>query len=520
MSTDHADWISNYRESNPTTSELQEWGEELLRNAETLRAFVRMQMLEHQLNETFRIDELLTQVVEVPAQKKRTKLAVVFLAASIFVALVLTAVYRNSVTPQPELPLATLHSAEGVTWTSAPIEPGASLLANRKLELRAGTAEIRFKDGTALELLGPAAFEIAEAGEGVLFAGAVRIAVKSDTEVFLLQTPAADLRCTPGTSMYVRYEEIGGDFQADVFQGRVVLTRKNSPTDRTIELTEQFGVRINGRTGELTKVKVHLDIANAELPTKKPPVTVSLVDWIEQEQALNEQGFQVNFKNGQYCRRPQAQVFVGMFMPDGRRAPNRLDALGRTYGEFPSLENAKRFNFGVAVMDEEATKALWESARIEAGLSNEGPPPKTSPKLEQQALASGRWTRQPPPKKFVGILNFGMTFDLHGIVHEHTGAIPRRFIAQVGKTGGKELSGDAQAWVFVDGELRYSVQNQNDAHGPAAVSIPLARQDRYLTIVAVEPEGSSPADWVIFGDPIVELDTAGSLPSTEKPQAR
>ena len=76
------------------------------------------------------------------------------------------------------------------------------------------------------------------------------------------------------------------------------------------------------------------------------------------------------------------------------------------------------------------------------------------------------------------------------------------------------------AWVFVDGQVRAKLRQINAYSGAVPMNIPLHARDRFLTFAATDGGSTIDHDWIIFGDPRLELgespNTETTLPSTAK----
>ena len=71
----------------------------------------------------------------------------------------------------------------------------------------------------------------------------------------------------------------------------------------------------------------------------------------------------------------------------------------------------------------------------------------------------------------------------------------------------------ADVWVLVDGKERFKRREINRWNGAMPIALPLGGQDRFLTLAATDGGNGVSGDWIVFGDPRLEL----SLPeSAEK----
>jgi hypothetical protein len=108
--------------------------------------------------------------------------------------------------------------------------------------------------------------------------------------------------------------------------------------------------------------------------------------------------------------------------------------------------------------------------------------------------------------------NKGITFDLEAIRRANPDCTLRRFLAVVANTNPYE-TGVADAWVFVDGQMRFRRRQINQYAGAFSIDVSLAPQSRFLTLVSTDGgDGSVGRDWITFGDPRLELLTPIAAP--------
>ncbi|HEX4145872.1 MAG TPA: DUF1553 domain-containing protein [Pirellulales bacterium] len=115
--------------------------------------------------------------------------------------------------------------------------------------------------------------------------------------------------------------------------------------------------------------------------------------------------------------------------------------------------------------------------------------------------------------------NKALTFDLAAIRQ----AVPRyqalRFQA-VAAYGGIGAGANADFAVYVDGTLRAERRNINHASGGTALDLPLAPEERFLTLVATDGGNGIAYDQIFFGDPrLVPADSDDASPADSAPTA-
>ena len=107
--------------------------------------------------------------------------------------------------------------------------------------------------------------------------------------------------------------------------------------------------------------------------------------------------------------------------------------------------------------------------------------------------------------------NQGITFDLDAVRRANPGWRPLRFRTLGGNAEPRADSGrtvSADLWVLVDGQVRFRRREVNGWSGMCPIIFPIATTDRFLTLVATDGENGTFRDWIVFGDPRLELEPA------------
>jgi hypothetical protein len=63
----------------------------------------------------------------------------------------------------------------------------------------------------------------------------------------------------------------------------------------------------------------------------------------------------------------------------------------------------------------------------------------------------------------------------------------------------------ADVWVFVDGQLKLKRERLCPKDGVIQIDVELSRNDRFLTLVSTDGGNGNWRDWVVFGDPVLDL---------------
>ena len=104
--------------------------------------------------------------------------------------------------------------------------------------------------------------------------------------------------------------------------------------------------------------------------------------------------------------------------------------------------------------------------------------------------------------------NLGITFDLDAIRADFHGRKIIRFESQLRISEVAPRQPQADFWILIDGQLRYSridVMQKGDIDN---VQIEFSEQDRFLTLIATEGEDTTPmksidSDWCVFAEPVL-----------------
>jgi hypothetical protein len=109
--------------------------------------------------------------------------------------------------------------------------------------------------------------------------------------------------------------------------------------------------------------------------------------------------------------------------------------------------------------------------------------------------------------------NKGITFDLDAIRKANPEYQIRRFRAVTGNSCPEPWLADVS--VLIDGTMRFRRRQINHTLGAMPIKLPIRENDRFLTLVATDGGDGVAADWIIFGDPRLDLllsDSASTNP--------
>ena len=170
--------------------------------------------------------------------RPRTIVAVAAAAALILAVLSIRLLERNGdhvvqSGPPPVRGVARLGATSGAQWVmpgrDTAIPTGAKLVADRRLELSRGLAEINFNSGAGMILEGPAVFEPTSENRGFLRSGKLAANVPAGAAGFSVRTPSAMI-VDLGTEFGVAVED-DGTSEVQVFSGIVEISPANIEGD-------------------------------------------------------------------------------------------------------------------------------------------------------------------------------------------------------------------------------------------------------------------------------------------------
>lgn len=116
--------------------------------------------------------------------------------------------------------------------------------------------------------------------------------------------------------------------------------------------------------------------------------------------------------------------------------------------------------------------------------------------------------------------NAGITFDLEAIRREYEGARPTRFHAVAGLADGprkyEDAVGAADLWIFVDGRLVWKRMYLRNQDGIVDINVELSQDAKFLSIATTNCRFGYAYDWVVLGDPVLEMKSSESEKDDEQ----
>jgi len=329
--------------------------------------------------------------------------------------------------------------------------------------------------------------------------------------LFSVRTPTAVVTDL-GTEFGVAVDK-SGDTTSHVYCGSVRVQMIGRCNEETV-LNENESAIVQNDADSLRLIvgdgtAVPLEFVR-RIPAK--PAFIDLLDVVaggngwsrRREKGIDASTGEVDFKfaekrrhgDGRYVDVVWSKLIDGVFIPDGGAGPVQLDSAGHSFGGFPVTSN---LTYG----------SLFARAAEIA-------PDKTEDEMKHWVYRIGRCREFMPQDR--GLLTFcpnvGITFDLEALRAHNPGFRPSRLLATIGMGDVRpyypEAGNLADFWVFVDGRLTWKQLKLSPNDGAISVETEIGPDDRFLTLVSTNAEGSRSCDWVVVGDPVLQMSSTGT----------
>jgi hypothetical protein len=394
-----------------------------------------------------------------------------------------------------------------------------------RLALRSGLLELTYDTGAKVILQGPVTYEVESPAGGYLSIGKLTAKLEKKSEVrgqrsesanqkaeirnrnssdlFAIRTPTA-LVTDLGTEFGVEVDKQGGT-ASHVFRGSVrvqVLPSNGQAAGQQRVLYENQSVRVDEQGHDQSSRHIRMNDSPAqpvhfvrELP--KPSIkTFDLVDVVAGGDGfsgrrnagidpltgrivdtLDTKAKKPWSADGQYHRVPQRPLVDGVFVPNGENGPVQVSSAGHLFDGFLKTSH-------------ETWQYIWAGGPLTTDHV-----PTLLGGVDYAASGHGLLY-------FNG--NSAITFDLQAIRRANPGSTLLRFRAVAGNVS---PIGVADIRVLVDGRQWFQRWQINGQSGAFVVVVPIADHDRFLTLATTDGGDGISGDWLIFGDPCLELTT-------------
>ncbi len=410
---------------------------------------------------------------------------------------------------------------------------GAAVSLGRKYVLAAGLMEITYNSGARVILQGPVTYEVESRNGGFLPVGKLTGTVETTAaKGFAIRTPTA-IVTDLGTEFGIEVDA-NGDTTSHVFRGAIEVLQVGAPgtsEDNRRVLRASESVRVERRDGRTAVVSADASVSShfaRALPrsgARRVFKVFDLADAVAGGDGFSERrnrgvnatngrsaesimdnydgtGYPIYASDGRYHTTDDLPFVDGVFIPAGQFGPMKVDSAGHTFDGFSRTLGKTAGN-------------VWAGGAIPV-------PTQSMPEQVAAMLVAASPSMSLVPTKMGGVdystaghgliflhANKGITFDLDAIRRANPGCRPMRFRATVGNVepvSEKGLAaGSADAWVLVDGQVRYRRREINGCSGAFPINYLISPTDRFLTLVASDGGNDMAGDWILFGDPVLEM---------------
>jgi hypothetical protein len=450
-------------------------------------------------------------------------------AATLLVGLTVVVMNRSRDNPHPvsvtaegkpaagvELAVAKLSGAVGARWAGAKLDlPEGELFRNgHRLELVEGLAELTFRSGARVVVQGPAILQIRDEKSAWVSVGRIAAVVPQSAPQFVVRTHVADL--SSAEAEFGAEIDVDGSLVTQVYNGQVELQINDDlgrPTSSQVSRGQ--GLRVDatsGRVGPLpepNRLRFVRYLPQYEMHLSLTDVVAGGDGRSDSMHEAYHRGINLadgrpadNYAapvawDGQYHKAQGFEFVDGVFIPDGKRGPVQIDSIGRHFNDFPPTSGDCWG--GVIMARRPKEEKSLPRIRLEFHGDNYG-------YVNWLHIASKPEELSQQGYGLIGMhSNCGITFDLHAIRARYPNKKLVRFRSFVGNLESKLEAYRADAWVIVDGQLRYQRKEFSRGDGPEAIDIPLTDHDRFLVLAVTDAGANTAYDWVAFGDPVIEM---------------
>jgi hypothetical protein len=434
----------------------------------------------------------------------RLSIITILASAAVFCIVVLFAKFAPI---QIRHEVATLTESINAEWAQMPVavEEGNRFIAGSDaLQLHSGVAKILFDSGVNVVIEAPAEFMFLSENQIKLIYGQIYAAVPKKAVGFSVHTLNSEI-IDLGTEFGVR-AEVDGTSQVHVLQGKVNLLTGTHKQKISYELRKGQAKQVLGFTSQVTDITYNNEMFIRNIAAESHTIwrgekSIDLADI-----ASGGNGFGtaapnmgIDLKTGilisdnserrggdskGYIGVPELDFVDGVFVPNGSLGPVQVSSQGHTYNEFGTTNG----QYYMAVGSYPSVNMF------------------SSPKKEwhyNQPLKIKGYPKENPVNLCLHA-NAGITFDLQNIRQSVPFLKITRFSSFCGIS---ETTDDVLSdfHVLVDGQPRQVKRKLSVNDQPFQISIPLEKNDRFLTLACTEGGGNF-GDWSLFVDPVLEFE--------------
>lgn len=403
-------------------------------------------------------------------------------------------------TPAPQeavlqpIVVAKLHAQIDAQWRQTPAD---SQLQTGDYELQAGLAEIVFPSGASMIVQGPTRFSLDAEKAATLKQG--KLVGRCPTQAsqgLVIRTPKAKI-VDLGTEFGVAVDAVGRT-DAHVFVGRIAASIVNAQGDtiETVTLKNDQAARLDKDiipifdTDELAdqfarKMVKQIDLADiiaggdGRTHFRHAGVDPLTGRMTQSPPGVSEDDF-TQLSDGQYHPVWQSPFIDGVLIANGSQGPVQINSTGQSV----NLPETSGYGYGY----------VWAGGAI--------------PVSQYVSPISGVLNHidyTQPNKGLISLhANLGVTFDLRAVTQRHAGLAPTRFVSVLGVTNDYPER-KVDIWIFADGQLLFNRRGMTSRDRHIDLDIALPTNTRFLTLISTDGGDIQSMDWVVYGQPRLEL---------------
>ena len=409
--------------------------------------------------------------------------------------------------------VATLTAEVGARWndsaSAAPV--GTALAAGRSLDLRAGFVELSFAEGATVVVEGPARVTLLGSADVSLNVG--KLVAKVPGGGFVVRTSAGTVTDL-GTEFGVHAAR-DGSTSVDVFAGSVQAApvRKapggstTAPSPKVLTAGQAAKVTTGGQVAlDPQGATPQRFVRSLSGPTR--PTVLDVVDLIAGGDGTSRRrGYAIDPRDGaagrlqnvgaiagdgRYHPVPSLPVVDGCFVPSAQGGPMQVDSAGHQF-EFPASTNGRTFNL------------IWLGGRVP------GAPGMPATDRPMSSILGGVDYTAGDRSGLALHAGKGLTIDLNEVRRLYPGRSLVRFSCVAGNTwtptpaDKQDATVLADLFVLVDGKPAFEKRRFPHSTAPFQVDLAINPADRFLTIGVTDGGDGIASDWIMLGDPRLQL---------------
>lgn len=439
----------------------------------------------------------------------KTALAV---AISALAALLFLLIYINT-HPVGRIQVATVVDTYQAQWVGGGLAAGGRVdLSEEPQILLDGVVKLETDEGVDVVIEGPAEFRFTGGSAMEMSYGSLFARVHPSGIGFSVSTPVSRI-IDLGTAFGVR-ADLGGDTELHVYEGKTSLSLKDG---KPVGASSQFVTAgqakyIDGRGMTIREIALQQEAFIADINSQwnwiyRGQKAICLADMVGGGNGLGtgRRNSGIHPETGAVCSILEENRWIGnrytpvayhpfidgVFVPNGT-SDQVVSSRGHIFRQCPET----RGNFYTEIMN-----TPWQVDRTSVRLGN---------------LA---YSRENENRCLFLHTNLGITYDLDAIrrVVSLSGHRLKGFQALAGISDAAWRQCNADIWILVDGQVRYSRRGIQRKGSFETICLDLTDQDRFLTLAATDGgalETATPeeneigidSDWCLFDEPVLVLE--------------